>query len=306
MKKRRAAIVILVFLIAGHSLQAQYYYYYNDKYYEKALVIETGVSAGIINALTDLGGKKGAAKNFTRDINWNNSKPCFSVYVTGMYKYALGIKLETSIGTVHSADSMLKPVAASTFGRYERNLSFKSRIRELQLSFEIYPLFFREYREFESPLLSPYLLAGIGYFSFKPTALLNGYWHSLQPLHTEGQGSALYPGRLPYKLNQFNVPIGFGLRYEMGPLFSARLELVHRFLFTDYLDDVSKDYVSPELFAFLTPQQAAIARQLADRQPELNPNHLTQPGAQRGDPSHNDAYFSILLKFGISLRRPAR
>jgi hypothetical protein len=305
MKKRTAAVSALVFLITYYSSQAQYYYYYDNKYYEKAMVVETGISAGIMNALTDLGGKKGTRKNFIHDLNWKNSKPCLSLYVAGIYKYVLGIKMETSFGSVQGTDSILKPVAASTFGRYERNLHFKSRIWDLQLSFEIHPLFFHQYREYESPLFSPYLTAGFGYFSFEPTAKLNGRWYSLQPLHTEGQGSALYPDRLPYKRSQFNIPVGLGIRYEISSWFLARLEIMHRILFTDYLDDVSKDYVSPELFAMLPPQRAAIARQLADRQSELNPNHLTQPGAQRGDPSHNDAWFSIQLKLGINLRRPA-
>jgi hypothetical protein len=304
MKKRTAmALWIFVFSITGLPLQAQYYYY-NDKYFDKALVVEAGCSAGIMNSFTDLGGKKGRGKHFIKDLNWRNSKPSFSLYSMVMYKYRLGIKLEASFGTVQGADSLLKPVAASAFGRYERNLSFKSNITDLQLALEIHPLFFREYGEDEAPRLSPYVIAGIGFFSFEPMAQLHGQWYSLQPLHTEGQGFAGYNN--PYKLRQLNFPLGIGIRYEISSLLSARLEIVHRILQTDYLDDVSKDYVSPGLFVDLPFNRVAIARQLFDRQAELNSSHITQVGSQRGDPTHNDAYFSIQLKLGINLGRQRR
>ena len=50
------AIVCSVFYLK--NLDAQYYYY-NDRYYDNAVVMELGVSGGMMNALTDLGGKKG-------------------------------------------------------------------------------------------------------------------------------------------------------------------------------------------------------------------------------------------------------
>ncbi len=306
MKRSAAVRWIVLFLLNNLSLHAQYYYY-NNKYYDAPWVIEAGGSFGIMNSLTDLGGKKGIGKNFIKDLNWKNVRPGLSIYVMGMYQYALGVKLEASFGAVQGADSILKPVAASTFGRYERNLSFKSPITDIQLALEIHPLFFRNYEENESPRISPYIVAGIGFFSFEPKAQLNGRWYSLQPLRTEGQGFAEYPDRKPYKLHQINFPAGIGLKYEVNSFLNARLEIVHRVLLTDYLDDVSRDYINPDLFrAYLLPGQAAIAQQLFDRQAELNGNHTTQTGSQRGDPAHNDAWLSIQLKLGILTGRLRR
>lgn len=305
---KRSAIVlwVLVFLVSVPSLNAQFYYY-NDKYYDSPLAFEIGGSAGLMNSLTDLGGKKGIGKSFIKDLNWKNTKPSFSVYALAMYKYAVGIRLEGTFGKVEGADSTLKSVAASTFGRYERNLSFKSKITDVQLALEIHPLFFREYDENEAPYFSPYLVAGVGYFSFDPQAEINGQVYSLQPLRTEGQGFAEYRDRTPYKLSQVNFPVGFGIRYEVNSLLNARVELVHRILQTDYLDDVSKDYVDPSLFTnYLPANQAAIARQLFDRQGELNGSHTTQVGSQRGNPKNNDAYFTIQVKLGITLGRLRR
>src|SRR6185436_19258578 len=102
-------------------------------------------------------------------------------------------------------DSILKAVASSTSGRYERNLSFKSRIAEVQLGFEVHPLFFKNYEDRDPPPFSPYLVVGVGYYSFDPQANLNGQWYAQHELRTEGQGFGEYPDRKPYKLSQLNL-----------------------------------------------------------------------------------------------------
>jgi hypothetical protein len=293
--KKRIVLLLQVFIYAIVA-NAQYYYY-NEKFYDNPVVFETGASIGILNALTDLGGRKGAGRPFIKDLNWSNSRPAAGVYVAGTYQYAIGARLELLSGTIQASDRELNDVRGTTFGRFERNLHFKSRITDIQLSIDVHPLFLLTEK---APRLSPYALAGIGYFFFNPQAKLNGQWHSLQPLRTEGQGFQEYPGRQPYKLRQVNIPIGIGLRYEAGPLFYLRLELVHRILTTDYLDDVSGDYIDPKLFAaYLPANQAAIASRLADRKSELNPVYTTKVGDQRGNPVNNDAYFSLLLKLGL-------
>jgi hypothetical protein len=293
-------------ICTGTPAKAQYYYN-NDRYFESAVQVELGISAGIMNSLTDLGGKKGIGKNFIKDLNWKNSNFSFSVYAAGTYKYAIAARLEASFGTVEGADSVLKSVASSTAGRYERNLSFRSHITDFQLAIEVHPLFFKTYDDEEPPRISPYIVAGIGYFSFSPEAKLNGRWNPLQPLRTEGQGFAEYPDRKPYKLRQFNIPAGLGVRYEVNSFVNARFEVVHRFLTTDYLDDVSTQYIDPALFAnYLPANLAAIAQQLHDRTPELNPNHDTVVDGQRGDPNDKDAFFTIHFKIGIILGRRSR
>jgi len=274
------------------------YYYYNDKYYENEWMVEFGVSAGIMNSLTDIGGKKGVGKRFIKDLNWKMSKPSLSLYGIAMYKDFIGVRLEATYGNIKSYDSILRKVGPSTFGRYERNLSFKSRIMDVQLVAEVHPLFFKRYEEGKAPFWSPYLVAGIGYFSFNPQAKLNDQWYYLHPLRTEGEGFEEYHDRKIYNLNQVNIPLGIGVKYELSPIVNARLEMVYRLLFTDYLDDASqKDYVDPSLFInYLSAQQAVIARQLADRRLSAVINN------QRGDPKDNDAFFTIQLKIGFTIR----
>jgi hypothetical protein len=297
---RKIVVSVLVFLCVLETIPAgAQFYYYNDKYYNTDWVFEIGGAGGIMNSLTDIGGKKGIGKKFVKDLNWKVSKPSFGIYAVATWHDVIGVRLEATFGNIGSYDSILKKVGPSTFGRYERNLSFKSNITDIQMVAEIHPLFFKSYDEdHPPPPYSPYLLAGIGYFSFNPQAQLNNQWYSLQPLHTEGQGFAEYPDRQPYKLSQVNIPVGIGLKYEVSSAINVRLELVYRFLFTDYLDDVSNvDYIDPSLFNnYLSATQAALAQQLYDRRISTVKNN------QRGDPKNNDAFFTIQFKVGMSIR----
>ncbi len=300
-------ILVMLFLgsLVNQSLQAQYYYF-NSRYYDHALVIESGACTGIMNALTDLGGKKGTGKRFTKDLNWNNSRPCFGLYLVAMYKDVIGLRLEGTFGRVTASDSILENVRTTTFGRYERNLSFKSPIADFQLGLELHPLFFKDY-DSDPPRVSPYLVGGVGYYSFDPQAKLDGKWYSLQPLHTEGQGFDEYPDRKPYKLSQFNFAAGLGVRQEINAVLTARLEINYRFLTTDYLDDVSTKYIDAGLFTnYLPVNQAFIARQLYSRKQEINPGDKTFPGQQRGNPKDNDSFFTIQLKIGLTIGRQRR
>ncbi len=286
-------------------------YYYADKnYYYNDLSVEIGGSVGIMNAFTDLGGKKGIGKNFIKDLNWKNSKPGYSLHAIATYRNLVGLRLQVTLGQVAAYDSILKSVKATTFGRYERNLSFKSSISEIQLEVELHPQFFKNYysRDEDPPVLSPYIVAGVGYFSFDPQAKLNGQWYRLQPLRTEGQGFAEYPDRKPYLLNQINFSAGVGVKYEVNSLVNLRLEINHRFLNTDYLDDASETrYIDPALFYnYLPAAKAVVARQLFDRRAEVDPIHITNPNYQRGDPEDNDSYFTIQFKIGIVPGRQRR
>ena len=306
MRKQLFILCICLPVLFPKHGQAQYYYY-NDRYYDTDLIFEAGGTIGVMNCLTDLGGKKGIGKGFIKDLNLKNSKPSFGIYFMGMYQNKIGIRLEGTFGKVAAYDSILKAYVPNTSGRYERNLSFRSNITDFQLSFELHPLYIFGSPDKALPLLSPYVVGGIGYFSFDPEAYLNGEWHRLQPLHTEGEGFDEYRDRKPYKLSQVNYPIGAGVKYELNSTFNLRIELVHRILTTDYLDDVSTTYIEPDLFSkYLPGQQALYAELLADRQRELNPGHVTIPNEQRGDPTGKDSFFSIQVKLGFTFGRESR
>lgn len=301
-----ALTIICVCIVYSQHTNAQYYYY-NDKYYSSDVLVEAGLSVGVMNSLTDLGGRKGKGKDFIKDLNWKVTKPSFGLYATATYRDAIALRLEGTFGRIESYDSLLRKSDPNLIGRYGRNLSFRSKITDVQLAAEIHPLFFKQYDEDEAPYFSPYLIAGIGFFSYNPQAYLNGRWYDLQPLRLEGQGFEEYPDRKPYKLNQFNIPVGIGVRYELNSLLNMRLEFVHRILSTDYLDDVSNNYIDPSLFSkYLQSGQAAIAQQLYSRMEELQPGYKVSTSMPRGDKKDNDAYFTIQLKLGVNIRSGRR
>jgi hypothetical protein len=298
-----AGSILLCF--SGFKAAAQYYFYDNN-YYDNPVIFELGGSAGVMNCLSDLGGKKGIGKGFIKDLNFGNTQFAGGVYLNALYKNAVALRLEGTFGQVKAYDSVLKKVRTSTFGRYERNLSFRSNITEFMAAVELHPLFmfgkFDENRE--APRYSPYVLAGIGYYSFNPQAKLQNKWVDLQPLRTEGQGFTEYGSRKPYELKQVNIPLGAGIKYELTPMLNVRAELVYRILSTDYLDDVSTTYIDPTLYSnYFTGIKLTNALLLNDRQYELDPSHITTAGDQRGNSKKNDAYFTFNIKFGILFGR---
>jgi hypothetical protein len=306
MKRVTLCLLLAMLLLALKPLHAQYYFY-NDRYFENDLLFEVGGSAGFMNCLTDLGGKKGDGKGFIKDLNMKNTQFCGGIYGSATYKGVLGLRLEATFGQVKGYDSVLKGVALPAKNRYERNQSFRSNITELAALLEFHPIAAFRKDDAEPSRFSPYVVGGVGLFSFNPQGNLNNTWINLHPLRTEGQGFSEYPGRKVYKLRQMNIPFGVGVKYELSALLNARFEIVHRVLFTDYLDDVSKQYIDPALFAqYLSPQQAALATQLADKRGLINPGVGPAQGEIRGDSGDNDSYFSINFKIGITLGRSRR
>lgn len=312
--KRLTILLISVLTFIGFTEKAEaQYYFFNNQYYDSPLTFEIGGSLGIMNCLTDIGGNKGVGKKFIKDLNLGKTNFSGSFYLSANYKYAIGLRAEATFGQVSADDKILAKVKSTTYGRYDRNLSFRSNITEFMVAAEIHPLYiFNKYDEDsdnEPPLFSPYLLAGIGFFHFNPQAQLNGKWIDLQPLRTEGQGFAQYPDRKVYSLNQTNIPLGIGVKYELGSAFNVRAEFVYRILNTDYLDDVSTTYIDPVNFSLngFTGSKLANALILNDRKKELDPTNYSVEGDQRGNPKNNDSYFSFNIKIGYIIgREPIR
>lgn len=291
--------VVYLLILAIPSATRSQFYFYNDRYLDAPTLLETGVSVGGMNCLTDLGGN--ARKNWLKDLEWRNTQPTAGVYFSLIHEQKVGIRIEGNYGLVTAADSNLKESLPPARSRYERNLHFKSRIIEGLVILEGYPLHLFAFEKYSG--LSPVLLLGIGLFSFNPMAKLDGKWYSLQPLGTEGQGEGTASR---YKLTQVNIPVGVGLRYELSAILVSRLEIMYRLLFTDYLDDVSSQYVDPSIFRkYLDQADAEIARRIADRRAELG-LRPADAGQVRGNPGNKDGFFSICLKVGIVINRKRR
>lgn len=305
----KTKILFAALLLFSFSESQSQYYFYNGEYYENNLLVEVGGSIGGMNAFTDLGGRKGVGKKFVKDFNIKNTHVSGGIFVGLMFKNAVGLRLETTFGTVSAYDSILKKVAPSTNGRYERHLEFRSSITEVVALAEIHPFeMFGNYGEDRfPPEVSPYVVAGIGYFHFNPQATLNGGLVDLQPLKTEGQGFAEYPRAKEYSLNQINFPIGAGARYDLSSVLNIRIEMLYRILTTDYLDDVSGKYIDPVVYPnYLSGYQLNQALLLNDRHIPGAKYSTAHPDGVRGNPENNDGYITFSVKLGLTLGRERR
>lgn len=291
-------IILLLFIVTFFTKNVScQYYYHNDKYYNTDLFYEVGISAGMMNSITDIGGANTDNAAYFNEIRKKNNKFSKGIYAAVLYQNILGARLEGTLGEVSSDDSTITGKSNNIYSKYIRNLSFRSKISEVCLLVELHPLAFLNFEI--APDLSPYILAGVGVFHFNPQAKLNGNYIDLKPLHTEGQGFDEYPDRKPYSLTQFNIPIGVGVKYEMARTVNVRLEFLHRRLFTDYLDDAStKNYIDPALFSkYLSPQDAANANTLHNRSRDGSIPIF------RGHSQNNDVYMTLSLKVGIVIGR---
>jgi hypothetical protein len=273
------------------------------QYYNNSFSYELTAGFGVMNCITDIGGSNSDKTYYINEIRLKNTKPCFSISGAAMYQNLIGVRLEGMWGAVQSADADIDIDGASVNvkSKYERNLSFRSKISEVSLLVEFHPLLlFVDTKD--PPLWSPYIIAGVGMFSFNPQTLLRNTYIDLAPLRTEGEGFLEYKDCKPYSTSQFNIPVGVGLRYEASDAVNLRLEFNHRILFTDYLDDAhSAGFVNAEVFGkYLDITNAANAKQLYNRSLD------GQIPARRGNPKNNDVYMSIAFKVGLVLRRKAR
>jgi hypothetical protein len=265
---------------------------------------EIGLGFGPMFFLGDLGGTAGIGKPFIKDLDLPLTKISKNLYANYYATEWLGFRLAINHGVLEGDDAEAPAKGGAEMDRLERNLSFKTSVLEGYLAAEFYPTVFFEKYDGLLGKFRPYVLAGLGVMKYNPKAQLDGQWVALKPLRLEGQGMAEYPDRKPYKLIQKEVPLGFGFKYYIKENFYVGLEVLHRQLFTDYIDDASTFYVDPVVFnTYLSAADAAKARRLYYRGTYQGaPGSVSRPDDvltyQRGDPTENDAFFSTILRFG--------
>jgi hypothetical protein len=223
----------------------------------------------------------------------------------------IGFRVALNHGKVEGYDSQVPDKGGDEYYRKLRNLEFESSLLEAYVATEIYPTVFLERYDGLQGKLRPYGLAGIGMFRFNPKARFyenNGTSRmvALQPLRLEGQGMEEYPDRKQYSLTSMEIPMGIGAKYFIKENMYIGFEILHRKTFTDYVDNVSTNYIDAIYFdKYLSAEDARMARQLHFRENFVpNGTNVRNPpllNEQRGDPSEKDSYFSTLLRFGWRL-----
>jgi Domain of unknown function (DUF6089) len=202
----------------------------------------------------------------------------------------MAVRAGINYGFLDAADSRIKNFPFLQ----HRNLSFKSQLLELALTYEIN--FFKFSTIDPKHRWSPYIYTGFSLFYFDPYVKLDGDKYKLESIGTEGQKSSNNPTRnRGYNQYSFAIPYGGGIKYAINANWGINVELSSRFVFTDFLDDVSGDY--PDVIDVAYPVDAVnIGEILYDRSPEVGPK-IGVAGKQRGTSQDKDRF----LFLGVTL-----
>lgn len=256
---------------------------------------EFGVTAGGANYVGDI---NSAFNSATANAQWNQFEQSFDFYNTNL-RLGLVARYNFSPRWVVAAEFNFTTLEGDDkhYGN-PRNLNFYSPLRELSVSCEFN---FFDYRTgSKQHRITPYIFAGLSGFYFNPkTDVLNPITNEietveLQPLNTEGQGLEGYDKA--YSKYGLAVPFGLGVKFSIGSRICVSAQWGFRKTFTDYIDDISKNYVSHEQMIEWGGELAASA---ADRTHELEgmETYYHSHNVARGNSATKDWYNF----FGITL-----
>ena len=249
------------------------------------------------------------------DLNLKNSDNKLTALVTDLselentkmsyslaYRYNFHNYLSVGLNYYHlylsgyDSDNKASSPSDAAFYRKVRNLSFHTAVNEAFIDFRFEPL--RTKRKWEKSRVhfSPYIGAGVGFFTFNPKAFNNaGKEIELQPLGTEGQGVSGYGEK--YSLFQVVIPVNVGIRISpKSKHYSISLDFNLNNTFTDYLDDVSTTYANPVDMknAYQTyPSFYNTFLEMSDRRP----SNYYQVEDIRGHSKYNDFFITGQVKF---------
>lgn len=244
------------------------------------------------------------------------TRPGMGLQIRYQFNDVFSLRLAGQWGQIQGDDRMGRNSAFN----WQRGLSFRSNITEIQLSGIIHLLHGKRQ-------VRPYLTLGVGIFHFNPKAdlflgsvdynnryqfspdglVLNAsgeqvtrdgkYETSLYDWKTEGFDNGLTRFPSTYKLWQVQVPLGIGVRIGLSPRVDLNLEWGMRYLFSDYIDDVSSRYASSNLIQqnFSNPQDQAVAAYIS--------NPTGKVSAYRGNELKNDTYTYTSIGFAYRVGR---
>ena len=269
---------------------------------------EIGGHGGAANYLGELGGKGSTRRDFVADMKVKKTEFTGGGFVRYKFSSLFSAQVTYSIVQIDGEDA-----ASTNPGRVGRNLSFRDNIQELSFTAQIYfldiPDLGHTYRYKNN--FKMYAFGGVAPFYYNPKTYYDGTWVALRPLQTEG-----------VNYGKFNVaiPAGVGFLFTISKQHRIGWEFNWRTTFTDYLDDVSGNYVDPKT-------QSALAAALANRRGELghpdgipgvlpadvnygyhsdtdgSPSDASHTGgSKRGDPAHKDSYLTTSVYYSYVLR----
>lgn len=278
---------------------------------------------GATQFLGDVGGRNQIGSDWFFDLDAPSTRYVANVGLRYKISPYVSAKGGLSFGEIYGDDQYTQEAYRSN-----RNIHFRSPIVELAGQIEVswmreqigsrYKIRRVRGRGRRGSRVYVYGFAGVALLYMNPMAKssIDGKWHSLRRLNTEGQ--TVVPSRDRYSNFQLTIPFGIGMKYKVDKRSSIGIEYGLRKTFTDYMDDVSTSYV----YTKWAPNEAQI-RQLMDyddiaadlADPSLNrisPDAEWQggcsacPGQQRGDPTDLDSYMFMMITYQRTIRTSRR
>ena len=166
-----------------------------------------------------------------------------------------GLQLNYTVGDLRASDQW-----ASSIGRTSRDLRFQTLVHEIGLrgTFDILPN--------DKWKVLPYITAGAAALNFEPKR--DGV--ALRPFQTEG---------VSYSNWTLAIPTGLGVKWQINCQWALKGELIYHWTITDYLDDVSGDYI--------------VDSGDATRDFYIDPGNVSPPRTERGNAKMKDGFWDL-------------
>lgn len=242
---------------------------------------EIGISAGLAHYFGDI----------NPNVGLQRPKGAFGVFFRKQFGDYVALRLNGQYADVGYSDFRSKDRV-----QQERNLSFNSDLYSVSIRGDFN--FFRYNPGSSYYRFTPFVSIGVGRMWFNPYTYLpfESKPYFLREYVTEG---------IQYEKSTTIYPIGIGLKYNLNKNMNIGFELTHNITQTDFLDDVSGLYLSPDAFIGSTPSDIKNTPRnrtrlaLHDRSDPSKP--YGQPGKMRGFGSElNDTYVTAEITLSIS------
>lgn len=234
--------------------------------------VSFGGGAGVSNYFGDLAPR---SRRGSSDMGYSRT------YFSGFYLHRVhpnitvraGLSWMRLRGDDYSVADLTTPNADEK-GRFVRNLSFRNDVFEVS-GVGLFELFPTDRGYLRRNFINPYGIFGLSVFHHNPktkTPVVPGEtsrWVALRPLGTEGQYTGMPGTPRPYSLWQIGIPLGVGVRYRIADKWDLSLEFCYRFVFTDYLDDVSGKYPADSVYKKMIADGNELGVRLSNRTSEV-------------------------------------
>jgi hypothetical protein len=275
--KMKKLILLFCLIISATYGQAQQYN------------LGLGVKLGASNFLGDIGSGD-IARDFIYNLEIRDTRWDAGIYARYRLNPLFAVQVAFDYARIQGEDANSENRA-----RLGRNLSFRNDMLHLSAKFEYYPQILSiadvGYRGRYQLDYQTYFFAGIGGVYHNPKAEYNGEWVSLRPLMTEG---------VSYSPIALTLPFGGGFYFTYKKRHRFGFELSWNMTFTDYLDDISTQFVDPSQMG-----SDPIAPALANRYKggfSVPDGVQYGPGSPRGDPTDNDNFITMSVSYSYLIR----